>query len=254
MGKRAILILIPVVLAIVCGFQYYAYRSEMVEMDYQLEKGEHLLRIARLLEKKETELKARINMLDTDISDIRRILPLSLYVDRFMKRFEAAAVSSGVEIINVDHRESRREFYRTSRLRFRISGPEEGRERLRKEISQSERLVKWIEERPVGDGYDLLLEIYSVPSPVKKDSFDRGELRVTRAERGSRVWLWPFKGKIAGTKERLGLLRSQLRGYSGILKTDAKLRALNKELKMLIDILAHLKRQKGGSDPGPSTR
>ena len=244
MGKRTILVLITAVIAVVYGYQYYLYRSETVRLERRLGQGEDLFRKVRMLEKKKPDLTKRIEALKNDVWEMRSILPPSLEIDRFIEIFEKVAGTFGVEVLDSHHEEEERDFYLVSRIRFRLAGTEEGVESVRNRLDMMARVVKWVEWKPADDGHDLLVEIYAIPFPEEKEGRRGDILPATPAERESRVWIWPLKGKVEEAVKRLRAIRIRLKEHAEILELDAELRDRQSDLKKRIELITQLRHKR----------
>ena len=243
MGKKVLAglaISLLALLLILFIIQYSTYKSEENELSFHLEERRRYLDRVRIAEGDREGLERQLNETEYDISKALALVPVSLDVDRFLESFRRLAESSHVSVQEHSHKESKGEFYSVSELSFRLSAAEADMEGFWRRIDDLERLVKWIERRAMGSGYEIKFRIFAMPWLQKKQHDENRLMKSLCQEFGSEVWLWPFSERLAEIKMKLDNLCSTLRKHAVTVEALERYQSRKADLKKITAIVDHL--------------
>jgi Tfp pilus assembly protein PilO len=115
---------VATVIFIIVLQQYDVYISERILLEIASHRLEHQLRKVQLAAHDPTKLERIMKEADERISRLRRQLPPTLGIEKFIGGFEAQAVEMGIKVYDTRVRISAHEYYKKAMLNVGLEGEE----------------------------------------------------------------------------------------------------------------------------------
>jgi hypothetical protein len=130
------------------------------------------------------------------------------------------------------------DFYDQAILSLELTGDDKDIRALLEKVATGERLTKQKVLECVNEACDVEVSIFSIPQPEEEplDVFDMQGC----AEFNSKVWLWPFKGRIEDSCEELKSLCKKRQSQSSAIQSTQKLMEQLRLSQFMGEVINHL--------------
>jgi hypothetical protein len=232
-----------------CAQQYVTYRSESRTLAAAIHRVDHELRRIQAVEGQPSRLDEAIKGVEEKLSQQRLQVPATLDVEGFLNYFAAMVNEFDVEV-KASHAEFLSlDFYDQATLELKLAGDDKAIRALLDKVSSGTRLTQHKVLQCANKECDVELTIFSVPEPEEEhlSVFDMH----TCAEFNSKVWLWPFQGRIQDRCEELkNLCKERQRQGSAIRSTQELVEKLRFS-QLIGEVIKHLAPAETPSDREP---
>jgi hypothetical protein len=173
--------------------QYDVYISERLVLEMAGHRLKHQLRKVQMAAHDPNKLARIMTEADERISRLRRQLPPTLGIEKFIGGFETQAEEMGVKIYDTRVRISAHESYKKAMLNVGLEGEEREINGLLLKQTEAQRItqVTMLDRR--GNRFQIAVSIYCVPPNGAVDFLM--EVKPC-TEFKSRLWLWPLRRRI----------------------------------------------------------
>ena len=229
-----------VVLVALFMHQHGVYRSEREALDLAVYQIERELKRARVWDTDAANLSAKKREVEVQITALHRMLPAKLEIKAFIDRFETIAGELDIQATLVKAFSEKKDFWGEASLSFRLRGRADAMRALVVRQHRSPRLLSWKRLSISDNTAQVELIIYAMPDRREEQSV---EPRLCDGV-DSRVWLWPYKGRIDRISGRLNTLCGEFRDRSENIRTIRELERKMKYLKTGTEVAGELKKRK----------
>ena len=204
-----------------CFQQYVTYRSESQSLASAIHWIDHQLKRAQAVGREPGRLGQAIGGVEEKLSQQRLQVPATLDAEGFLNRFSAMAGGLDVDVKASQTESLSLDFYDQAILRLKLSGEHKDIIALLEKVSTGERLAQYKMLQCASNECDVEISIYSVPEP-EEESVGVFDMQAC-GEFKSKVWLWPFSGRIQDRKEALKRLCEERQRQGSAIQSTQKL-------------------------------
>jgi Tfp pilus assembly protein PilO len=245
-----------VVLALVLGLWMWQGVITFRERDKlrgTFEGLEHELSKLERVEQQAADLKRISEEKQEDLDRFREMVPVTFSLDSFREEFTAWAEGSGVRVVEFDFGLEQSEpdnILERIPAKITVEGDDAALAGLFQRRRELPRLARWITAGPPPDRV-LVIEIFRAKSSPASDPPE-----FVCPVHVSRVWMWPFRQKIARDHAKLRQLCDEIEPRRGLQKQLRRLEQENNDIEHLIHLITKLRKEEGvilpGTSPDPS--
>ncbi|MBW1744302.1 MAG: hypothetical protein JRJ47_12880 [Deltaproteobacteria bacterium] len=221
-----------------CAQQYLTYRSESRTLTAAIRWVDHQLRRVQAVERQPAKLSQVFKGVEEKLSQQRLQVPAKLDVGGFLDHFSAMASRFDVEVKASQGESSSRDFYDQATLRLKLAGDDKDVRTLLEKLSTGDRLTRYKVLQWTNKECDIELSIFSIPE-AEEEPLGVFDIQAC-AEFNSRVWLWPFKGRIQDRYEELNSLCKERQRQSSAIRSTEELMGKLRLSRFIEEVVKHL--------------
>ena len=217
--------------------QYVTYRSETQTLASAIQWIDHQLK-AQPEGGEPGRLGQAIEGVEEKLSQQRLQVPATLDAEEFLNHFSAMADGFDVDVKASQTESLSLDFYDRAILRLKLAGEHKDIISLLEKLSTGERLAQYKVLQCASNECDVEISIYSVPE-LEGESVDVFDMQAC-GKFNSKVWLWPFKGRIQDRKEALKRLCEERQRQAGAIQSTQKLMEKLRLSQFIGEVIKHL--------------
>ena len=220
--------------------QYVTYRSESQTLASSVRWIDHQLKRIQAVERQPGRLDQALKGVEVKLSQQRLQVPATLDVEGFLDYFSAMAGRFDVEVKAGQSESSSSAFYDQATLRLKLAGDDENVRALLEKLRTGDRLMRYKVLQCADKECDIELSIFSVPD-LEEEPLNVFDIQAC-AEFNSKVWLWPFKGRIQDRYEELKILCKERQRQGRAVQSTEELMEKLRLSQFIGEVIKHLAR------------
>ncbi|MBW1943329.1 MAG: hypothetical protein JRJ51_10915 [Deltaproteobacteria bacterium] len=179
--------------------------------------------------------------IEHQVNELNALLPPKLGVESFLDQFSFLANGFNIEVRNAHRVVKQRDFYVEALLSMTLYGNEKDVRALIEKQLGEKRLTSWKTLRGTEKTFPIEIIIYSIKQwKPKKIDIDK----IMCPEFESKIWLWPFKGRIEKKHHELDDLCKKAQDHFKTLKLIEELIAKKRYLNLRVHIFKELEKNR----------
>jgi hypothetical protein len=221
-----------------CAQQYVTYRSESETLAAAIHWVDHQLKRTQGVEGKSGSLDEAVKGVEDKLSQQRLQVPAKLDVEGFLNylsamvnEFDVEVKASHAEFLSLD-------FYDQATLELKLAGDDKDIRALLDRVRSGARLTRCKVLQCANKECDVELSIFSIPQP-EEEHLSVFDLQAC-AEFRSKVWLWPFQGRIQDRCQELKSLCEERQRQSGAVRSTQELVEKLRFSQLIGEVINHL--------------
>ena len=238
--QAAVCILLAVLIITVLR-QYSVYHKERNILFISEFRIRDKLRRAKMKEQDFENLVNERAKAERQLTQLHALLPEKIGVDGFLDRFSAFAKEFSVQIHNTQVEKKNRDFYVEALIRMTLHGSEKNVRGLTERQLKEKRLTSWKTFREGENTFTIEIHIYAI-NEWKPKKIDIEKTMCPEFE--TKVWLWPFKGKIEKMHQELDDLCKRSQDHFEALKRIEELADKRQNITTGVEILRELEKKR----------
>ncbi len=242
------LVIVTLVLAGTWLAQYLRYREEQLLLAQALRANGEIHRALEATEAKSVEFHAEVAALADKLAVLRGIVPAAPDEGGFVDGLRGLCREHGVELKDWAVRTRRRDDlpWRTE-LALTLTGSASGLAAVGQHVERGRRLATWGPVTTHDSIATAVVTLYTLPG--------RGSAGPRRGDRmpgASRVWVWPYTGRVRAQRDALARLQAAVQEHASTLHEVDQLEARRQEFQLLVGIIETVRSQQGKAPPAPA--